>query len=336
LAVATETTGTAGTIRPDPGATTTTEPTRDETAAPAHRATPSVREPAVPGHGRPAALLLAPFLLFYVLFIIGPALYGLVMSFFNTSLVRPGLGDFAGLSNYAEALTSNDFWSALWHTLWFTILTTPPLVILALVFALLAERASRARWFFRLAFFLPYVLPSAVVALIWIWLYTPALGLLSRTAVALGFDEPNWLGDPNIAMVSLALTTVWWTLGFNFVLYLAGLQDVPRDLYEASAIDGAGPWQQIRRITLPLLGRTTSLVIVLQIIASLKVFDQMYIMTQGGPNFATRSALQYIYDVGFTDMRTGYAAAASTLFFLVVLAVSAIWLVLTRRQEPEL
>ncbi len=334
--MATETTGTAGTVRPDPGATTTTEPAPVEPRTPAHRATPGMREPGVPGHGRPAALLLAPFLVLYVLFIIGPALYGLVMSFFNTSLVRPGLGDFAGFSNYAEALTSNDFWSALWHTLWFTILTTPPLVILALVFALLAERASRARWFFRLAFFLPYVLPSAVVALIWIWLYTPALGLLSRSAVAVGFDEPNWLGDPDIAMVSLALTTVWWTLGFNFVLYLAGLQDVPRDLYEASSIDGAGPWQQIRRITFPMLRRTTTLVVVLQIIASLKVFDQMYIMTQGGPNFATRSALQYVYDVGFTDMRTGYAAAASTLFFVVVLAVSAVWLVLTRRQEPEL
>jgi multiple sugar transport system permease protein len=286
--------------------------------------------------GRPALAFLAPFLLLYVLFIIGPALYGLVMSFFNTSLVKPGLGEFAGLSNYGEALTSGDFWSALWHTLWFTILTTPPLVVLALFFALLAERARRARWFFRLAFFLPYVLPSAVVALIWIWLYTPVLGLINRTVVWFGFTEPNWLGDPNYAMVSLAVTTVWWTLGFNFVLYLAGLQEIPRDLYEASAIDGASPWQQVRSITLPLLARTTTLVVVLQIIASLKVFDQMYIMTSGGPNFSTRSALQYIYDVGFTDFRTGYAAAASTLFFLVVLAVSAVWLTMTRRQEPEL
>ncbi|HKT01923.1 MAG TPA: sugar ABC transporter permease [Rugosimonospora sp.] len=290
----------------------------------------------MPGHGRPALLLLAPFLILYLLFIIGPALYGLVMSFFDTSLVHSGLGRFAGLRNYAEALGSNEFWSALWHTIWFTILTTPPLIVLGLVFALLAERARRARWFFRLAFFLPYILPSAVVALIWVWLYTPALGLLSRTATGLGFAEPNWLGDPNWAMVSLALTTVWWTLGFNFVLYLAGLQEIPRDLYEASAIDGAGPWQQIRGITLPLLARTTSLVLVLQVIASLKVFDQMYIMTSGGPNFATRSALEYVYDVGFTDYRTGYAAAASTLFFLVVLAVSAVWLAMTRRQEQEL
>jgi multiple sugar transport system permease protein len=313
-------------------AATTTAP------APPARRTPAGnrRDNGLRGHGRPALLFLAPFLVLYVLFIVGPALYGLVMSFFDTSMVSTGLGRFAGFDNYAEALSSSDFWSSLWHTLWFTILTTPPLIVLALVFALLAERARRARWFFRLAFFLPYILPSAVVALIWIWMYTPALGLLTRTMTSLGFDEPNWLGDPNLAMVSLAITTVWWTLGFNFVLYLAGLQDIPRDLYEASAIDGAGPWQQIRTITLPLLSRTTSLVVVLQIIASMKVFDQMYVMTQGGPNFATRSLLEYVFDTGFTDFRTGYAAAATTLFFVVVLAVSTGWLIMTRRQEPEL
>jgi multiple sugar transport system permease protein len=184
-----------------------------------------------------------------------------------------------------------------------------------------------------LAFFLPYILPSAVVALIWVWIYTPALGLLTKAVTAVGLTAPAWLGDPNWAMVSLAITTVWWTLGFNFVLYLAGLQEIPRELYEAASIDGAGPWQQIRQITIPLLARTTTLVTVLQIIASLKVFDQMYIMTSGGPNFSTRSALQYIYDLGFTDFRTGYAAAASTLFFLLVLAVSTVWLFLTRHQE---
>jgi multiple sugar transport system permease protein len=151
-----------------------------------------------------------------------------------------------------------------------------------------------------------------------------------------GFAEPNWLGSPNLAMWSLAITTVWWTLGFNFVLYLAGLQDIPRDLYEAAAMDGAGPLQQVRRITIPMLARTTSLVVVLQIIASLKVFDQMYIMTSGGPNYSTRSLLEYVYDIGFTDFRTGYAAAASTLFFILVLAVSGVWVLLTRRQEQGL
>jgi multiple sugar transport system permease protein len=291
------------------------------------------REPG--GQGRQATLFLTPFMVLYLLFIIGPAVYMVVMSFFDTSLVKTGLGHFAGFGNYAEALRSNDFWSSMWHTIWFTILTTPPLVVLAFIFALLADRVRRGRWFFRLAFFLPYILPSAVVALIWVWLYTPALGLLTKIATTFGFPDPNWLGSPNLAMWSLAITTVWWTLGFNFVLYLAGLQDIPRELYEAASMDGASPLQQVSRITVPLLGRTTTLVVVLQVIASLKVFDQMYIMTSGGPNYSTRSVLEYIYEIGFTDFRTGYAAAASTLFFILVLAVSAVWIFLTRRQEQQ-
>jgi multiple sugar transport system permease protein len=312
--------------------TTTTAEDLTTTRPPTQSAL-AVRGEHQPGHARPAVLLMAPFLVLYVLFIIGPSLYMFVMSFFDTSLVQSGLGPFAGFRNFGDALGNSAFWASMWHTIWFTILTTPPLVVLAFVFALLADRVRRGRWFYRLAFFLPYILPSAVVALIWIWLYTPELGLLGRVATSLGFAEPSWLGNPNLAMWSIAVTTLWWTLGFNFVLYLAGLQDIPRDLYEAASIDGAGPWQQIRRITIPMLARTTSLVVVLQVIASLKVFDQMYIMTSGGPNFSTRPVLEYVYDVGFTDFRVGYAAAVSTLFFILVLAVSAVWVVLTRRQE---
>nr|WP_273378927.1 sugar ABC transporter permease [Actinopolymorpha pittospori] len=255
------------------------------------------------------------------------------MSFFHASLVKGGLGEFAGFANYAEAFRTPEFWSSLWHTVWFTILTTPPLVILALAFALLADRMTRGRWFFRLAFFAPYVLPSAVVALIWTWVYTPDLGLLSDVVSRLGFTSPVWLGDPNWAMVSVAITTVWWTLGFNFVLYVAGLQEIPRDLYEAASIDGASPWQQMTRITVPLLGRTTTLVAVLQAIASLKIFDQIYLMTSGGPDFTTRPAIQYIYDVGFTDYRVGYGSAVSMLLFLLILVVSLVWFAIVRRQE---
>ncbi|MCA2217577.1 carbohydrate ABC transporter permease [Jidongwangia harbinensis] len=306
----------------------------------ATRARPVPPVPAPPSSrgarsGLPAFGFLAPFLILYLAFIIGPALYGLVMSFFNTSLVKPGLSGFAGLDNYAEALRSPDFWSSLWHTVWFTILTTPPLILLAFLFALLADRVARGRWFFRLAFFAPFILPSAVVALIWIFIYTPVIGLAEVTLGKIGITAPVWLGSETWAMPSLAITTIWWTLGFNFILYLAGLQEVPRELYEAAAMDGAGPWQQVRRITIPMLARTTTLVAVLQVIASLKVFDQMYLMTQGGPNFATRSILQYVYDEGFTNFRVGYAAAVSTLFFLIVLAVSAVWFTLVRRQERE-
>jgi multiple sugar transport system permease protein len=276
---------------------------------------------------------LAPFLVLYLAFIIGPTIYAFILSLFNGSLVRAGLGSWAGLGNYAEALSSPDFWSSLWHTIYFTILTTPPLVILAFVFALLADRAVRGRWFFRFAFFVPYVLPSAVMSLIWIWIYTPALGLAQGWLGAIGIKAPTWLGDPTWAMLSVAIATVWWTIGFNFILYLAGLQDIPRELYEAASIDGAGPWQQILRITIPLLGRTTTLVAVLQAIASLKIFDQIYIMTSGGPNFSTRPALEYIYDQSFTNLRIGYGAAVSMLLFLVILAVSFVWLAIVRRQE---
>jgi multiple sugar transport system permease protein len=305
------------------------------TAAPA-RTRPergTVRPDSPDASGRAATGMLAPFVILYVLFIIGPTVYGLIISFFDTSLVRPGLSSFAGLANYREALTNGAFWSSLWHTIWFTILTTPPLIVLGFVFALLADRVSHGRWFFRLAFFAPYVMPSAVVALIWIWMYTPGLGLIEAGLNWIGVGAPNWLGDPTWAMPSLAITTIWWTLGFNFVLYLAGLQDIPHELYEAASLDGAGPWQQIRSLTIPLLGRTTTLVAVLQVIASLKVFDQMYIMTSGGPNFATRSILEYVYDEGFTNYRVGYASALSMLFFIVVLVVSAVWFWLVRNQE---
>jgi multiple sugar transport system permease protein len=264
--------------------------------------------------------------------LIGPTLYGIIMSFFNSSLEHNGLGGFAGPDNYTQALTSSDFWQSMWHTVLFTLMTTPPLVAVALMLAVFTDQLRRGRWFFRLVFFIPYVIPSAAMALIWTWLYTPQIGLWDKWLSAVGITSPpNWLGDPSWAMASIALATVWWTLGFNFVLYLAGLQEIPRSLYEAAEVDGASRWHQLRRITLPLLNRTTALVLVLQIIASLKIFDQIFLMTSGGPNYSTRPLLEYVYDIGFTDFRTGYAAAM--LYFLVILAVSLAWFFVSRRQQ---
>jgi multiple sugar transport system permease protein len=279
--------------------------------------------------------LLAPFLVLYVLFLIGPLVYGAIMSFFNSSIVAKGLVGSPTVHNYTEALSSPDFWWSVWHTVLFTIETTPPLVVLALALALLVERLRHARWFFRLVFFLPYVVPSASVALVFGWLYAAQIGLFSTWLTDIGITPPNWLGDQNWAMASVTLMTIWWTLGFNFVLYLAGLQDIPRTLYAAAAVDGASPWAQLRYITIPLLKRTTGLVTVLQVLASLKVFDQIYLLNAGGPNGTTRPALEYIYDVGFTDMRSSYAAAVSMLYFLLILLVSVGWLVVSRLFRKE-
>lgn len=281
----------------------------------------------------PGIALALPFLVLYVLFLIVPILYGALMSFFDTSLVRPGLSGFVGLKNYRELFATPGFWRSLWHTLLFTLLSTPPLVLLALGLALLAGRISRGRWFFRLAYFAPYVLPVGTVVLIWSWMYQPETGLVDTYLGKLGIEPVGWLSNPGVAMISIVILTVWWTLGFNFILYLAGLQEIPRQLYEAAALDGAGPWEQMRRITIPLLGRTTTLVAVLQVIASLKVFDQIYLLTEGGPDFSTVPAVQFIYESGFTSYRVGYASAASMVLFVVILSVSLIWFALVRRQE---
>jgi len=297
-------------------------------------ARPSRANPIDRGGGRAAWGFLAPFGLFYVLFLLGPAVAMLVVSFFNTSTVRPGLGSFAGFGNYAEMFGRADFWDAMWHTVQFTIYTTPPLVILAFVLSVLTNRIGRGQWFFRLAFFLPFVLPSATISLIWLFIFTPGSGLWALGEQLIGITPGSGvLASPNTAMIGIALATVWWTLGFNFVLYLAGLQEIPRELYEAAAVDGASQWDQIRYITLPLIRRTTTLVILLQIIASLKIFDQVYLMTQGGPGTATQVALGLVTGTAFTDNRIGAASAASVLLFIVIVAIALIRQALDRQKE---
>ncbi|WP_040166608.1 carbohydrate ABC transporter permease [Microbacterium gorillae] len=281
---------------------------------------------------RGAWWFLAPFGIFYLAFLLGPTIYMMVMSFFNTSTVRAGLGSFAGFANYAEMLGRAEFWSSLWHTLQFTLYTTPPLVILAFVFAVLTNRMRRGQWFFRLAFFLPYILPSATISLIWVFIFTPTTGLWATVESWLGLTPgAGILSDPNTAMIGIALATLWWTIGFNFVLYLAGLQEIPRELYEAAAVDGASTWQQVRHITIPLLGRTTTMVVLLQIIASLKIFDQVYLMTGGGPGISTQVTLGLVTNTAFTDNRLGAASAASVLLFIVIVIIAVIRQLLERR-----
>lgn len=285
---------------------------------------------------KPAWLFIAPFGIFYLLFLVWPVIYMFITSFFHTTLIRKGFGNFAGLSNYGEMLSKPEFWSSLWHTIQFTLYTVPPLVILAFVLAILANRVQRASWFFRLAFFVPFILPSAAIALIWSFIYTPTTGLWNAFETVLGDAEPApVLGTPNLAMSGIALTTVWWTIGFNFILYLAGLQDIPRELYEAAAVDGASQWQQIRSITIPLLSRTTTLIVLLQIISSLKVFDQVYLMTAGGPGTSTQVLLGLVTTTAFTDYRVGAASAASVLLFILIILVTVGRQFLERFQQSR-
>jgi multiple sugar transport system permease protein len=284
-----------------------------------------------PRRGPRALVFTAPFFVLFTLFLFWPVLSALWASLFDDSLV--GDSSWAGLENYRELVSDPNFWAAMWHTAFFTLLSVPPLVLLPLGLALLVSRVRRLQWLFRLAFFAPYVLPVSVVVLLWNWIFQPEFGLINSYLTGLGLSEVNWLGQPVVAMVSIVIATVWWTFGFNFVLYLAGLQEIPRELYEAAATEGATPGQQIRHITLPLLTSTTVLVLMLQVIASLKVFDQIYLLQLGtpGPENSTRPAIQYIYEAGFTQYRIGYASAMSFAFFLVVVAVGLLGFWLIRR-----
>jgi multiple sugar transport system permease protein len=276
-------------------------------------------------------LFATPFLAFYIAFLIGPVLIGLVISLFNTTTVKAGVGDWVGISNYADVLSSGDFWASMWHSVLFTLLTTPLLVLLPLLFAILASRMARNQWFFRLAFFAPYVVPSAAVCLIFAFMYTPETGLITNAFGWFGLTAPDFFGSTSGAWFAVVLLTVWWTFGFNFILYTAAIQEISEEVYEAATIDGAGPWQQIRLITVPLLRPTMGLVLILQVLASLKVFDQIYILLAGGPAYSTRPVIQYIFDTGFSSYRGGYAAAATMVYFVVLVVISAGWFLARRR-----
>jgi multiple sugar transport system permease protein len=259
---------------------------------------------------------VAPFLALYMAFLVVPLVLGFGTSFTDQSIT--GHGGFVGAANYVELFGDSAVWSSLWHTLVFTAVSTPVIVLVGLGMALLTNCVVPERWLYRLAFFAPYLLPVSVVVLIWGWLYQPGFGLLDSVLGNIG-----WLSTDTMAMVSIVITTVWWTAGFGYLLYLAALQDIPAELYEASALDGACPGQQLRQITLPLLKRTHQLVIGLQVLASLKVFDQIYLLTGGGMP-GVRSIVQYIYESGFTRFRIGYAAAVSYVFFALIAVVALV------------
>src|SRR4051795_499124 len=285
------------------------------------------------GENKAGWLFATPFLVLYVAFLIGPVLIGIVISLFNTTTVKSGLGGFVGLSNYADVLTTGAFWASMWHSVLFTLLTTPLLVLLPLLFAILASRIARGRWFYRLAFFAPYVVPSTAVCLIFAFMYTPQTGLVTNAFGWFGLTAPNFFGSTSGAWTAVVLLTLWWTFGFNFILYTAAIQEISDEVYEAATIDGAGPWQQIRMITIPLLWPTMGLVLILQVLSSLKVFDQIYILLAGGPAYSTRPVIQYIYDTGFSSYRGGYAAAATMVYFVVLVLISAGWFLVRRRSN---
>lgn len=287
-----------------------------------------------PAASRGALWFAVPYAISFALFLLWPIVYGLWMSITDQSLATTRL-NIIGLDNYIEALGDPELWRALWTTVVFTVVSSVPLVALALLLAYLVATGLPGQWLWRLSFFAPYLLPVSVVTGIWGMLYANDFGLVNGLLARVGAEQIPWLSDKSIALWAIVLVTLWWTIGFNFLLYLTGIQAIPEHVYEAAQIDGAGPFRRLWSVTLPMLRPTTILIILLQLLASMKVFDQVFLLTAGGPEGSTRVVLQYIYDVGFSGYRLGYSAAVSYLFFALIVLISLVQVALMRRTSKE-
>ncbi|MBV7337597.1 sugar ABC transporter permease [Chloroflexi bacterium TSY] len=240
--------------------------------------------------------------------------------------------EWAGLGNYRTMVLEDElFVKSLVNTLYFTVGVVPLGTALSLLAAVVMNQKLKARTLFRTIYFLPTVSSGIAIALLWAWLYNTQFGLVNYLLGGIGIPKIAWLGDTTYAMPAIIIMTIWRGLGYNMVLFLAGLQGIPAEYYEAATIDGANRWQNFRHITLPLLSPTTFFVLILSMIGSFQVFEATYVMTQGGPFYATYTMVLYIFFQGFQWFRMGYASALAYSLFAIILLLTIIQLRFERR-----
>lgn len=277
-------------------------------------------------------LFIGPFLACYVVLLIYPLVMGLGISLHRADLF--GARQWVGLDNYRRLLGDPVFGQSLLNTLKLALLIVPTLTLITLLLALALNRATRGAAIFRGVFFSSSVLSVTIVTLIWRFILTPDAGLVAVALKAVGRDPIPFLSDPGLTIPALAITTVWWSLGLPMMLFLAGLQQIPLDMYEAAALDRAGQWATLLRITLPSLRRTFVLVVILQTAAQLQIFGQAQLLTAGGPAGVSRPVVLFIYEVAFGRWELGYAIAAAEILFTIVLGVTLVQYLATRGGEP--
>jgi len=298
----------------------------------------TTRDAAVPvvpgkkGFNLAPYLFILPHLIFFGVFLGYPFFNGLFISLESYNFLRPDRTQFVGLQNYVNLFTSNSvqfhpFWNSLLNTVQFVIYSVPPLVVIPLGLAVLLNIKIPGRNFFRAVYFAPWVLSIAVVGLLWWCIFQSHGGLINYYLGQLHLVQPDWLSSLPLAWVAIVAATVWWTLGFNMIILLAALQDIPEYLYEAGAIDGASPWQMFWQITLPLLRPVLLFIVTISIIASFNLFGQPFLMTGGGPALpqgggATTPVMVEIYNEGFVSYSLGSAAAMSFMVALIMIIVS--------------
>jgi multiple sugar transport system permease protein len=278
-------------------------------------------------------LFLLPSLLGFVVFYWLPILAGFALSLTDWDLLSPP--EWAGLANFRRLITDSGFHAALLHTFLFTLGTVPLSMALALAVALALNQKLRGTSFYRTVYFLPVVSMLAAVALVWQWMYLPVYGLINNMLATLNLPQPFWLSSSSTVLLAIMIVHVWLRMGYDMVLFLAGLQGIPRDLYEAASVDGASRWAKFRHVTVPLLSPTTFLILVLSLINAFQVFDLIYIMTgqrnPGGPGGAAVTMVFYIYNNAFIYSRMGYASALALVLFLIIFVITMVQLRLQRR-----
>ncbi len=278
-------------------------------------------------------LFLLPGLGGLLIFTVMPILASLVLTFFRWDLLTPP--QFIGVANYTRLFGDQAFWVALRNTLTFIVGYLPLVLVLGLAVALALNAPLRGIGLIRTAFFLPVVSSWVAVALLWSWLFNPRFGLVNYLLSLVGIAGPGWLFDPQWAMPAIILTSVWKDLGFVVVIFLAGLQAIPNDYYEAAGLDGAGRVAQLRHITLPLLAPTTFFVTIISLINSFQVFDQVWVMTGGGPAGATTVLVERVVRHAFSYGEMGYAATISWAIFALVFITTLVQLRLQRREASN-
>jgi len=267
-------------------------------------------------------LLLTPAIVLLVAFTHYPIVATIIDSLFSKGTVfRPSR--FVGLANYESLIEDPIFWKVLVNNLWFALGTIPTSIALAIAMALLVNRAMPGRAMVRMAFFTPTILPMIAVANIWLFFYSPDIGLIDQVAGWFGFAGHNWLGDPNTVLPAIIVMTVWKEAGFFMIFYLAALQHIPPELREAAQLEGASRWYFFRRVLFPLLMPTTLFVLINAVLNSFKLVDHLFVLTKGGPNNASNLLLYYIFESAFSYFDTPYAATL-TVVLLALLALMAL------------
>lgn len=257
-------------------------------------------------------------------FLAVPIIYTIYYSVFQYQVMRPNDILFVGLENYKKLFSDSDFWISLKNTFYFTLVVVPVQCTLALALAMLVSKKYRGVSFFRTMYFSPQLTSMVVISVLWTVLYNsnPNTGLINALLANLGMEPINFLTNEKTAMNSIIFMSAWQGAGYQMMIFLAGLQGIPKDQYEAASVDGATPWQQFLFVTLPNLKGTIKYVIMITMIQAMKLFTQPYVMTQGGPRNSTKTMVYYIYTQGFQKGNFGYACAVAAVFFVIVVAMS--------------